>query len=146
MQLCLVGRSGRVGARAQSPAPVLDFHAASSDVSEASALLALRHSSASLAVLHAGGVLQDGIILRQRAAAARAVAAPKTGFLSALTRPGVWGTPLQAICLFSSVSAFIGSPGQAVYSGINAALDAWAGQVARSGLQGDGWGGSVVLG
>lgn len=84
-------------------------------------------------VIHAAGVLDDGLMqLRTREQAAR-VLAPKvegTLLLDELFR----GRPLDFIALFSSVSAFAGLAGQADYTAASAFLDAFAQQrTARDG-------------
>jgi acyl transferase domain-containing protein/acyl carrier protein len=76
-------------------------------------------------VFHAGGLLQDGILMKQTATGVRAVLAPKLTFLSHASGPAACN-PVQQINLFSSVSGFLGSPGQANYAAANAGLDYWA--------------------
>jgi hypothetical protein len=76
-------------------------------------------------VLHAAGVLDDGILLNQSTDRIARVLAPKAAgaaHLDALTRT----RPLDFFVLFSSVSALLGTAGQAGYAAANAALDALA--------------------
>ena len=74
-------------------------------------------------VLRANGALRDALVPRQTAGTVRSIFASKASigsvFLSTMH-------PLTADVLFSSVSALLGSPGQANYAAANAALDAAA--------------------
>jgi phthiocerol/phenolphthiocerol synthesis type-I polyketide synthase C len=74
-------------------------------------------------VVHAAGLLDDGLLIRQTWNRFRNVLAPKA--------LGAWNlhlatesTPLDFFVCFSSVAATIGSPGQANYAAANAFLDA----------------------
>lgn len=74
-------------------------------------------------VVHAAGLLDDGLLLRQTWSRFRNVLAPKA--------LGAWNlhlatqsTPLDFFVCYSSVAAAIGSPGQANYAAANAFLDA----------------------
>jgi phthiocerol/phenolphthiocerol synthesis type-I polyketide synthase C len=76
-------------------------------------------------VVHAAGVLDDGILQRLDARRLRGVMAPKVEGawnLHALTRD----TALDFFALFSSAASLLGSPGQAHYAAANAFLDALA--------------------
>lgn len=88
-------------------------------------------------LIHAAGILDDGILLQLNAERFQTVMAPKVD--------GAWNLhlltadkPLDFFVLFSSVASVVGSPGQANYSAANAFLDALAhhrraqGQVALS--------------
>ena len=87
------------------------------------------------AIMHAGGVLQDGILLKQSAASVRAVLAPKLRFMEHAASAARL-QPVRALNLFSSVSAFLGSPGQANYAAANSALNAWAELLQQHGVAG----------
>ena len=92
-------------------------------------------SSAQRGVLHAGGVLRDATLPNQTVAGARAVTGPKVAGLHHILAACA-GMPVQALKLFSSVAAFLGSPGQLNYSTANAQLDAAAGELYQQGLAG----------
>lgn len=73
-------------------------------------------------IVHAAGVLDDGLLMRQSWARFRNVLAPKA--------LGAWNlhlatqsTPLDFFLCYSSVAATVGSPGQANYAAANAFLD-----------------------
>ena len=85
-----------------------------------------------LAVLHAGGVLADGMLQNQSPRSALSVFAPKLAQLSRWTTLASQ-QPACASVLFSSLSSLLGSPGQANYSAANAALDATAQAMAQRG-------------
>jgi acyl transferase domain-containing protein/acyl carrier protein len=76
-------------------------------------------------IIHAAGVLDDGVILQQDWPRFERVLAPKLR--------GAWNLhqqtkdrPLDFFVLFSSVASLLGSPGQANYAAANAGLDALA--------------------
>lgn len=76
-------------------------------------------------VIHAAGVLDDGILHQQTAARFNAVLSPKV--------LGGWNLhlltahlPLRHFILFSSASSLLGNPGQSAYAAANAFLDALA--------------------
>lgn len=76
-------------------------------------------------VIHAAGVLQDGIIQLKTKAAAESVLLPKikgTLVLEEVLRE----MPLDFFVLFSSISPVLGLPGQVDYAAANAFLDAFA--------------------
>lgn len=79
------------------------------------------------AVLHAAGVLQDGLISNQSQASIRAVMAPKLGPAGAANLVAATASmPLQQLVLFSSVASCVGAAGQSNYVAANAVLDGWA--------------------
>jgi acyl transferase domain-containing protein/acyl-CoA synthetase (AMP-forming)/AMP-acid ligase II/acyl carrier protein len=84
-------------------------------------------------IVHAAGVLRDGILLQLDAEKFRTVLAPKV--------QGAWNLhaltlkdPLDFFILFSSIASVLGSPGQANYAAANAFLDALAHERHRLGL------------
>ena len=84
-------------------------------------------------VVHAAGVLEDGVIESLSAEAVERVLAPKVDaawHLHELTKH----LELDAFVLFSSVAATFGAPGQGNYSAANAFLDALAGHRRARGL------------
>lgn len=142
VQPVLLGRSGCFGSTLPdlllADAPVTAVRCDAAVAAEAAAALAASAEGQLSAVLHAGGVLQDGVLRQQTAASLRVVCGPKLGFLRHAVVAGQL-QPLGAVNLLSSVSAFVGSPGQANYAAANAALDCWAAALQQHGTPGK-WG------
>ncbi|WP_191500036.1 MDR/SDR family oxidoreductase, partial [Mycobacterium simulans] len=107
------------------------------DVSERAQLAAVleqvRAQRRLSAVIHAGGVLDDGVVSELSGGQLDAVLAAKADaawYLHELTVD----TGLDAFILFSSVAAVLGAAGQANYAAANAFLDALAQHRRRHGL------------
>ncbi|OEV06384.1 SDR family NAD(P)-dependent oxidoreductase, partial [Streptomyces oceani] len=86
-------------------------------------------------VVHAAGVLDDGVVEMLSAEQVERVLRPKVDgawYLHELTA----GMDLSAFVVFSSVAALVGSPGQANYAAANAALDALVARRRAEGLSG----------
>ena len=108
------------------------------DVAERAALAAALEELAAAqpplrGVVHAAGVIDDGVLLGQSWERCARVLAPKVAGalnLHHLTR----GLDLRHFILFSSASALLGTPGQASYAAANALLAALAHERRRQGL------------
>ncbi|HZP49267.1 MAG TPA: type I polyketide synthase [Vicinamibacterales bacterium] len=139
-RIVLAGRSGR----AASSSAVDALRAAGADVVIARADVAVRadverllQTAASLGslrgIVHAAGVLDDGVVVQQEWDRFARVMAPKIAGawnLHALTSD----LSLDFFVLFSSASAVLGSAGQANYAAANAFMDALAHERRRCGL------------
>ena len=78
-------------------------------------------------MVHAAGVLDDGILLRQTRSRFETVMASKVqGAWNLHTLTAVQEPPLDFFVMFSSVASLFGSPGQANYAAGNAFMDALA--------------------
>ena len=75
--------------------------------------------------VQAGGIVRDAALSQQTAASLRAVMAPKAGAAGHLAA-AQWALPVAASLAFSSLSALLGTPGQANYAAANSVLDAAA--------------------
>jgi len=133
-QLVLVGRSAPTGDAAAAidelralGATVVAWQADVSEREQVAALVrAIRETMPALrGVVHAAGVVDDGVLVRQTWDRAAAVLAPKVD--------GAWhlheltsDLPLDFFVLCSSVASLFGSPGQGAYAAGNAFLDALA--------------------
>ncbi len=135
----LIGRTGYL--RSTVPELLLSdslmtaLHCDASLAEDATAGLICMPNAELAAVIHAGGILQDSALLRQTSISVRAVLAPKLRFM-VHGSVCVQQQPLQAVNLFSSVSAFLGSPGQANYAAANSAINAWATLLQQQGVAG----------
>jgi acyl transferase domain-containing protein/acyl-CoA synthetase (AMP-forming)/AMP-acid ligase II/acyl carrier protein len=86
-------------------------------------------------IIHAAGVLDDGMLHQQSAGRLQAVLAPKVlggWYLHLLTR----AMPLRHFILFSSAASLLGNWGQSAYAAANAFLDGLAWHRNRQGLPG----------
>ncbi|AWS44268.1 type I polyketide synthase [Streptosporangium sp. 'caverna'] len=103
-----------------------------SDRDEVAAILAGRHLSA---VIHASGVLDDGVVTAltpERIAGVLAAKAEAAWHLHELTI----GMDLSAFIMFSSAAGIVGAPGQGAYAAANRFLDALAEYRRAQGLAG----------
>lgn len=136
--LLLLGRSGRASgglALCDLNLSTLAADVASGEALSIAAQAAQAQGVAGLSVYHAAGVLQDGLIARQKSLGNfQVVSAPKVAFAEACA--AVSPAPLTSVCFFSSIAAFLGSPGQAVYAAANSMLDRYASRSQLRGLPG----------
>jgi len=142
--LALVGRSApsveaqdEIKLMAQSGSLVKVFAADVSQKDQISAVIAkIKQSLPPLrGIIHAAGVLDDGIILNLSPAQFARVLAPKISgsvHLHNLTRD----LPLDFFVFYSSVSALIDNPGRSSYAAANIFMDSLAQTRWRSGLPG----------
>ena len=139
--MVLAGRSGRADASTleELRAGGATVQVVKADVSRAenvTRLLAICQTLGPLrGIVHAAGVLDDGVLENQNAERFARVMAPKVG--------GAWelhvqtqSLPLDFFVCFSSVASLLGSPGQGNYAAANAFLDALAHHRRARGLPG----------
>ena len=124
--LVLLGRSGRgnpslLETFASSEAEVTLLRC---DVSVAAEVAGINGRDRITHVVHAGGMLRDGVLGSQTAAGLREVWAPKAQGLRNLA--AAFGGGGATLVAFSSIAGVLGSAGQANYAAANAYMDAWA--------------------
>lgn len=129
LQLVLAGRAGHTRSSTldliRSDAPVTIIRCNVATATEAKAALCDYGALQLASLMHAGGVLQDGVLSKQTAGSVRYVWSPKLCFMAHLA-VAISQQALHVVNLLSSVSAFLGTPGQANYAAANSALNAWA--------------------
>jgi acyl transferase domain-containing protein/short-subunit dehydrogenase/acyl carrier protein len=101
------------------------------DVSDRAAVADLLDEHPVTAVVHAAGVLDDGVLTALTDERFETVLRSK---VDAAWHLHELAGPVEAFVLFSSVAGLLGGPGQANYTAANAALDALAAHRARLGL------------
>ncbi|MBP2706925.1 SDR family NAD(P)-dependent oxidoreductase [Microbispora sp. RL4-1S] len=128
VDLLLLSRSGGIadveGARVRSVA---------CDLSDADAVAAALRDEPVSAVVHAAGVIDDGLLTDLTPERFDAVFGAKVDAarnLAAATR----GRPLRAFVLYSSAAGLFGGAGQANYAAANAFLDAYAAMARAEGV------------
>ncbi|MGI9422993.1 MAG: SDR family NAD(P)-dependent oxidoreductase, partial [Hyphomicrobiaceae bacterium] len=108
------------------------------DVTDAEALhnareIATESGGPVAGILHTAGTLDDQLIQLKTREDAAAVINPK--IIGAVNLVDVFGAePLEFIVFYSSVSAYLGAPGQADYAAANAFLDSYASDLRSRGL------------
>jgi len=124
--LVLLSRSGRGTPSQLAPACGLDAEVTMvrCDVSVASEVAGVERGGRVSHVIHAGGVLKDGVVGSQTAAGLREVYAPKALGLRNLGAAFCGSGPM--VMAYSSIAGVLGSAGQANYAAANAYMDAWA--------------------
>ena len=122
----LLGRTGHVQRALRAAVAAMPHVTVTRcDVASAEETHALAPGGPLRQIWHAGGLLQDGTLLKQTAAMMRAAAAPKLAGAQNLAAAAA-GSPLEHVALFSSTAALLGPAGQGNYAAANAQLNAWA--------------------
>ncbi len=86
-------------------------------------------------LVHAAGVLDDGVLLRQTPERFASVLRPKVSGAAHLLE-ALAGQPLDLVVFFSSMASLLGSAGQSSYAAANAVLDAMAHDLRARGIRG----------
>lgn len=142
--LVLLGRTGKVANGSAFAAALMRGTSVRMELCDIAALedsQNLAINSALDTIIHAAGVLSDGVLSHQNVTGAFKVFAPKVNGTTSLLRLAQCH-PLAACHLFSSVSAPLGNPGQANYAAANSTLDVLVQAVYKAGIpaQSVGWG------
>ncbi|MCG8920264.1 SDR family NAD(P)-dependent oxidoreductase, partial [Actinokineospora sp. PR83] len=124
--LVLVSRSGGV-----VPEIDADVRVVACDVSDRDAVAALLAEHPVTAIVHAAGVLDDGVVTALTPDRLDALLAPK---LTAARHLAELAGELTALVLFSSAAGVLGNPGQSGYAAANSALDALAVDLRAAGV------------
>ncbi len=147
-RLILPDTQAAIHAMEEAGAKVLVVQADIAQAADVQRLLAATQALAPLrGIIHAAGVIDDGLLLQQTAARFAQVMAPKvagTWHLHSQTRD----LSLDFFVLFSSVSSMLGNRGQSNYAAANAFMDVLAQQRQQEGLSAlsINWGGWAEIG
>ncbi|GAB6041227.1 SDR family NAD(P)-dependent oxidoreductase [Endothiovibrio diazotrophicus] len=143
-QLVLSGRRDRPSADAAQAIRQLEedgatIHIVAADIGDPEAVRSLVERCQEIAplkgVVHAAGVLDDGVLGQQSRARFEKVMAPKVAG-SWYLHQSTQGLPLDFLVCFSSVASLLGSPGQGNYAAANGFMDALMRQRRDGGLPG----------
>ncbi|MEV4727658.1 SDR family NAD(P)-dependent oxidoreductase [Micromonospora humida] len=131
--LVLLGRRGAPDLAAELAALGVTATSVASDVTDPDAVAAALHGRTLRGVVHAAGVLADGVLsglTPDQLDRARQAKVTGAHVIDRLTRD----TDLAFFVLFSSVAGLFGAAGQAAYAAANSALDALAERRRAAGL------------